>query len=224
MSGYRRADRLSGHVRISVRSSVAGVRSEREPCPDIGPKAYPDIGGRRRLPVSGYRRSSSLHRRGGGLPNRRGLCSTSWCPRRLVYGSGTFGNVRDAAMKVRVCLGCGVPTMNGSRCMDCAKGRGAFAGFRQSPRQRSYDSAAWRTLSRRVREEWVAEHGWWCPGWRVSWHPSRDLTVDHIVALIEGGSPLDRDNLRVLCRSCHGRVSLSLAARRRAARGGGGPT
>lgn len=124
-------------------------------------------------------------------------------------------------MKVTACLRCHVPTTNGSRCMDCAKGRGAFAGFRQSPRQRSYDSAAWRTLSRRVREEWVAEHGWWCPGWRRPAHPARVLTVDHITPLIEGGAPLDRTNLRVLCQGCHGRVSLSLTARRRAARGGG---
>ncbi len=123
-------------------------------------------------------------------------------------------------MKITACLGCHVPTLIGSRCVDCAKGRGAFAGFRQSPRQRAYDSTKWRKLSRRVRAEWVDGHGWWCPGWRRAGHPAKDLTVDHIVALIEGGSPLDPNNLRVLCRSCHGRVSLSLAARRRAARAG----
>lgn len=122
-------------------------------------------------------------------------------------------------MKVRACLGCGVPTMNGSRCMDCARQRSGFAaGFRKGPRAPTYDETAWRKLSKRLRAEWVARNGWYCPGWNRGWHASRDLTGDHIVPLMAGGAALDPANVRILCRACNARAGLSAATKARAAK------
>ena len=58
----------------------------------------------------------------------------------------------------------------------------------------------WKTLSRRERAEWVAEHGPLCPGWgrAAHWVTEQELTVDHVV-------PRSREVLAVLCRSCNGR-------------------
>jgi 5-methylcytosine-specific restriction endonuclease McrA len=49
----------------------------------------------------------------------------------------------------------------------------------------------------------VGQHGYVCPGDGPEHpaHPTRDLTLDHVVALIEGGAPFDPANTRVLCRS-----------------------
>lgn len=40
-----------------------------------------------------------------------------------------------------------------------------------------------------------------------------DLTVDHIVALANGGDPLDEANMQTLCRSCNGRKSDNIIIR-----------
>jgi len=53
--------------------------------------------------------------------------------------------------------------------------------------------------------EWKAEHGEFCPGapdLNHPPHPSRDLTVDHILPLGQGGTH-HPSNLRVLCRSAN---------------------
>jgi 5-methylcytosine-specific restriction protein A len=71
-------------------------------------------------------------------------------------------------------------------------------------RQRSrgespYASPEWRRLSREVRAERP-----WCEGCGGT----TDLTVDHITPLVTGQSPIvPKVGLRVLCRSCHGRVT-----------------
>src|SRR5262249_47217281 len=111
--------------------------------------------------------------------------------------------VRSAsAVKVTACLDCYAVTTNRTRCVACAaKKKGVAAGLRPAPRQPAYAQSRWRTLSKRIRDEWVAEHGWVCPGWRRPAHPSRDLTVDHVVQLIDGGAAFDRSNLRVVCRA-----------------------
>lgn len=49
----------------------------------------------------------------------------------------------------------------------------------------------------------VARHGWVCPGYGVSPHPSRDLTADDVVPVAATGRP--SAELRVLCRSCNSR-------------------
>ena len=54
-----------------------------------------------------------------------------------------------------------------------------------------------------VLKQWIAEHGYWCPGFEREAHESHDLTVDHIYPVIRGGDPLGP--MTVLCRSCNGR-------------------
>jgi 5-methylcytosine-specific restriction protein A len=41
---------------------------------------------------------------------------------------------------------------------------------------------------------------------------------DHIIELRDGGAPLDRRNVRLLCGSCHTRKTAAARARRMAAR------
>ena len=55
--------------------------------------------------------------------------------------------------------------------------------------------------SRELRTAWVARHGWICPGWKRAPHPSRDLTLDHVIPVVEGGQ--FSGPVRVLCRSCN---------------------
>jgi 5-methylcytosine-specific restriction endonuclease McrA len=64
---------------------------------------------------------------------------------------------------------------------------------RGTPTERGYDSE-WRKLSRRVRQlhPFCSQCG-----------AVKDLTVDHIQSLKQGGARLDPSNLRVLCRSCN---------------------
>ena len=99
---------------------------------------------------------------------------------------------------MKLCTVCGVVTSGpGSRCPAHAPGP-----TRSHPNP-LYGSRAWRRISKRVLAAHVGEHGWWCPGDGPEHapHPSPSLTVDHIVTLSAGGAPLDRANLRVLCRS-----------------------
>lgn len=76
----------------------------------------------------------------------------------------------------RVCVGCGRVISNGSRCAAC---------FVPRPDMRRQH----REIVKRT--PWCAECG-----------ATTDLTVDHIVPLVHGGSesPL---NKRVLCRACN---------------------
>lgn len=102
-------------------------------------------------------------------------------------------------MPTRQCLSCGELTSKPSRhglCPDCEQAR---------PERAVYDSARWRKLRRRVLTRHIATHGWWCPGWGVPAHPSRQLTIDHGDPLVFGGDPYNEDNLGVLCKACNGR-------------------
>ena len=67
----------------------------------------------------------------------------------------------------------------------------------------------------------VGQHGYVCPGDGPEHpaHPTRDLTLDHVRALIEGGAPFDPDNTRVLCRSRNSANGARLVNARRADRG-----
>jgi 5-methylcytosine-specific restriction endonuclease McrA len=99
---------------------------------------------------------------------------------------------------VKLCTVCGVVTSGpGSRCT---------AHAQQSNRSRHnplYATREWQRLSVRIIAAHVGAFGWVCPGDGPDHraHPSRSLTVDHILTLSAGGAPLDRANLRVLCRS-----------------------
>lgn len=67
----------------------------------------------------------------------------------------------------------------------------------------------------------VGQYGYVCPGDGVEHpaHPTRDLTLDHVLALIDGGAPFDPANTRVLCRSRNSANGAHLVNARRADRG-----
>lgn len=74
-----------------------------------------------------------------------------------------------------------------------------------NPWQPFYESPQWRRMSARVRAE---DGSCRCTGECGRGHPkpcasTRQLEVDHRVALSDGGPRLDRANLRLLCRTCH---------------------
>lgn len=115
-----------------------------------------------------------------------------------------------------VCRQCDLPTTDGPICDGCSARR---TGFRPGARPKTYDDPRWSRLSKRLRRNHVAQFGWWCPGWgKRPGHRSRDLTVDHIVPLVEGGAQLDPANLRILCRGCNGAAGLVTLNRRRCRR------
>lgn len=64
----------------------------------------------------------------------------------------------------------------------------------------------WPERQRRAQavRQWVQLKGYVCPGYGVPSHPSRDLTADHLLAVVNGGGD---GPLVVLCRSCNSRKS-----------------
>ena len=109
--------------------------------------------------------------------------------------------------RARACIGlpgqpCGKITTNGSRCPthDVAY-RTQHSARKRDP---ELDSTAHRTLRAATIAAWVEEHGWLCPGWGRKPHPSKDLTLDHLVARAAGGATTPQ-NAGVLCRTCNGR-------------------
>lgn len=99
------------------------------------------------------------------------------------------------------CLDCGRTLRGrGSRCKACDA---------QTPNARNRalrSTRAWRDFAAARVREWVAEHGWLCPGWGRDPHGVEpgSLTCDHPVALAAGGELLP-DAAAVLCRSCNSR-------------------
>ncbi len=73
---------------------------------------------------------------------------------------------------------------------------------RTTPARRRRQTGAAKSMAKRVVDDWVAEHGHVCPGWRRPPHRSADLTADHIIPVVRGGTN-DPSNYRVLCRSCN---------------------
>ncbi|OZE03879.1 hypothetical protein CH255_19715 [Rhodococcus sp. 05-2255-2A2] len=63
----------------------------------------------------------------------------------------------------------------------------------------------WAEQRRRAQAvaDWVARHGYWCPGVRRPGHASRDLTAAHDPPIALGGDP--HGPLKVHCRSCNSR-------------------
>jgi hypothetical protein len=118
--------------------------------------------------------------------------------------------------RVKLCTVCGVITSRpGSRCGKHAplSGVGANHHVHADPR--------WARLSRRMIARHVGKYGYVCPGDGVEHpaHPTRDLTLDHVLALIAGGAPFDPANTRVLCRSRNSANGARLVNARRADRG-----
>jgi 5-methylcytosine-specific restriction enzyme A len=113
---------------------------------------------------------------------------------------------------LRLCLGlrgdppCGTLTdAPGSRCPDHQRRLDTLV-TRDKRRRRPYSRAE---LDRRAAAvaEWIAQRGYWCPGWGVPEHQAADLTADHVIAVAAGG-PEDGP-LTVLCRACNGRKGSS---------------
>ena len=122
-----------------------------------------------------------------------------------------------------VCRSCWAPKLSGSACPRCGRGGTSPA------RNPAYDDPAYRRFRKRVVSEWIAQHGYVCPGFRREAHASTDLTLDHPVPVLQGGALVDRRNAAVLCRSCNDRKRhvtspSSTRPRRRAAPGGGSKT
>ena len=71
-------------------------------------------------------------------------------------------------------------------------------------------------------ERHVGEFGWTCLGDGPDHpaHPSRNLTLDHVEQLQEGGAPFDPANTRVLCRSRNSANGARMLNERRAGRTG----
>jgi len=78
-----------------------------------------------------------------------------------------------------------------------------------------YSSAAWIELRNRVRRE----AGGRCQVQGCG-RAERRMYVDHIVELKDGGAPLDRSNVWLLCASHHTAKTASERARRTARPGG----
>jgi hypothetical protein len=55
---------------------------------------------------------------------------------------------------------------------------------RQRSAQRTQYHGGWEGRSKRARQQWVAEHGWVCPGWGVPAHPDTRLELDHTSGLV----------------------------------------
>jgi 5-methylcytosine-specific restriction protein A len=81
---------------------------------------------------------------------------------------------------------------------------------------RFYSSTEWITLRDRVRRE-AAGH---CQAEGCG-RAERRMFVDHIIELKDGGAPLDRSNVWLLCSSHHAAKTASERARRTARRPGG---
>lgn len=71
-------------------------------------------------------------------------------------------------------------------------------GTRPPARERGYDST-WR----KIREIALERDGYRCRQCGIVPERLRDLEVDHIVPLRNGGARLDLSNLQTLCRRCH---------------------
>jgi len=79
----------------------------------------------------------------------------------------------------------------------------------------------WTRLSKRMIARHVGQYGYQCPGDGSEHpaHPTRDLTLDHVLALTDGGAPFDPANTRVLCRSRNSANGARLVNARRVDRG-----
>lgn len=86
-------------------------------------------------------------------------------------------------MPTRPCLTCGTLTTNRSYCTTCTKRNEAKRNAR-----RIWYQGAWQRESKQARDEWVAEHGWVCPGVGRPAHPATSLQLDHTLGIVCCGS------------------------------------
>lgn len=112
-------------------------------------------------------------------------------------------------MALKRCLDCGRLSM-GRRCPGCTRAvdRVTLAGKRA---RRAYPTVE-RARRAQVVGQWVATHGHICPGYLTEPHHSGDLTADHPIEVVLGGS--EDQELAVLCRSCNSRKSHTVTTGR----------
>lgn len=91
---------------------------------------------------------------------------------------------------MKPCIVCGEPS-SGPRCPEHP--REPRSGKAKTTTAITGNPTAWKKLSRRLRRMQP-----WCS---VPGCANTELTVDHIVPLVNGGAPFDLANLQVLCRS-----------------------
>ena len=117
---------------------------------------------------------------------------------------------------MKLCTVCGVVTSRSTgRCGEHPRLSGIGANHHV------HADARWARLSKRMIARHVGKHGYICPGDGPEHpaHPTRDLTLDHVLALIDGGAPFDPANTRLLCRSRNSANGARLVNARRADRG-----
>jgi len=117
---------------------------------------------------------------------------------------------------MKLCTVCGVVTSRSTgRCGEHPRLSGIGANHHV------HADARWARLSKRMIARHVGQHGYVCPGDGPEHpaHPTRDLTLDHVLALIDGGAPFDPANTRVLCRSRNSELGARLVNARTADRG-----
>ena len=97
----------------------------------------------------------------------------------------------------RPCLTCGILQTNGNRCLSCSAKEATKWKAAAGPSP--YRDPAWRKLSARMRKKHP-----WCDLCGTT----KNLTVDHLHALKDGGALIVPEHmLRVLCWTCHGRIT-----------------
>jgi 5-methylcytosine-specific restriction endonuclease McrA len=117
---------------------------------------------------------------------------------------------------MKLCTACGVVTSRSTgRCGEHPRLSGMGANHHV------HADARWARLSKRMIARHVGQHGYVCPGYGPEHpaHPTRDLRLDHVTALFDGGAPFDPANTRVLCRSRNSANGARLVNARRADRG-----
>jgi hypothetical protein len=119
---------------------------------------------------------------------------------------------KSRAPRMKLCTVCGVVTSRQeSRCGKHPRlsGIGANHHVHADPR--------WARLSKRMIARHVGQYGYVCPGDGLAHpaHQTHDLTLDHVLALIDGGAPFDPADTRVLCRSRNSELGARLVNARR---------
>lgn len=143
----------------------------------------------------------------------RRWCSKTCVDEYLVRSSAGVARARVFRRDKGVCAGCGLDTGRVERILKLlrqrAKGWWTWEwGFRDGGPQPNHELhlARWERAQRIAAE-------------RYRWRDGLHLwEADHIVPVAEGGGSTGLENLRTLCRACHGKESGALRKRLNAAR------
>jgi 5-methylcytosine-specific restriction enzyme A len=82
---------------------------------------------------------------------------------------------------------------------------------------KAYDSGEWRRFRDGILRAWRREHGNLCPGFERPPHTDGILSVNHKVALADGGPMLPgEDGVDVMCTGCNALAGVRATQARRA--------